>query len=152
MQERLDARFVILGDARRRGEAQPLLPGIREQHGAAHSVRLLLDQLDQGLENLPQRCAVRDALEHPALAVEKCSPRPSFRRECRHPSTLLPVLMPARARSSNPVSLARRAASRSPAWAATMEPIITICNCRANASASLTPASAASCLRNARIA
>ncbi len=70
-QERIDARLVILGDARRRGEPQPLLPGIGEQHGAAHSVRLLLDQLHHRLENLSQRCAVRDPLEHPALAVEK---------------------------------------------------------------------------------
>ena len=70
-QERIDARLVILGDARRRGEAQPLPLRIREQHRAAHSVRLLLDQPDQGLENLSQRRAVRDALEHPALAVDK---------------------------------------------------------------------------------
>ncbi len=46
-QERVDARFVVLGDVRRGGEAQPLLPGVREQHSAAHSLRLLLDQPDQ---------------------------------------------------------------------------------------------------------
>ena len=114
-QERIDARLVILRDPRRRGEPQPLLLGIGEQHGAAHSLRLFLDQPDQRLENLSQRRAVRDPLEHAALAVEKRGAILLAGGVRRHDRPPFPVPMPARARSSDPNSLARRAASRSPA-------------------------------------
>ncbi len=52
-QERIDARLVILGDIRRSGKPEPLLHGVHQQHGAAHTVSLFLDQPDQGFENLP---------------------------------------------------------------------------------------------------
>jgi len=57
---------------------------IREQNRAAHSVRLLLDQSHQRFKNLSQRRAVRDPLEHSALAVEKRGASLSLRRDCRH--------------------------------------------------------------------
>src|SRR6266403_3551610 len=65
------AELVVLRNARSGYEAQPLLPGIRQQYSTAHAGRLLFDQVYQGLEDLLQRRAARDALEHAALAFEQ---------------------------------------------------------------------------------
>ena len=52
---------------------QPLLSCIREQYRTEHSVRLLFDQADKGLEDFLQRRAAGNALEHAALAFEQGS-------------------------------------------------------------------------------
>jgi len=78
-QVRRYAELVILWNARGGNKAQPRLPSVREQYRTEHSVRLLFNQANKGLEDLLQRRAARDALEHAALAVEQGGAKPRAR-------------------------------------------------------------------------
>src|SRR5882672_4338025 len=144
----LNARQVIVRNARGRDKHQAFLGGVSKQHRTAHPFSMPFDQPNQRFQRLRQGRATGYPFEHAPLALEESAMNHTTGCSYRHARFSLSMLL--LASSSLPNAFACRAARTFPAWAAIMDPIINSCHCRANDFASRTPAALASFTMSAR--